>query len=573
MKRILSILVAAVLLCTALTVVTSANTADIVHQSVEGTAVIDGTKDDVYASGLILPIVQKGNNNGGGEVLDEPIANAYVVNDANYVYWFVEVFDTTLDNTSGNTYEQDSVEIFFMSDNSKTQLRFCYDGNVGADTGTVPEAGTDYVITVVDGGYTLEYRMPITDVLANQIETTIQINYCADGSRTHTTYVLGNGDADNAYQRSNRQKTDYDCWWTLTLAGTFEDTRVDPEPEPMKLTPKNYTDVLNNSIYVQLYTQNRVDWSGWASVGTGGATAWNSSSDYLWEGIKMIMNYDNTTTAEYTVDPVFSMQINDNGWLKLPDGAVTGDTGDSAEYVITYTDIIIKAEGFDDVVIPGATINAAWLIKEEGGWQSGNSSTVDLVAPIKAQLGLDTAALCDYLKNSLTSVSTSVSFVSYNLVDGDVMDAYLVQLDAEDEALIVELQEYADRVNAAKAIADDEASELAAIEEAASDAQKAVNRASKEAEGYTKATAWVAELQTIVDELNAKIEELKAPAEEEVPVEDPAEDPVEDPAEEPADTTVDEPAEGGSTGIVIAIVAVVVIAVVVVIILVSKKKK
>lgn len=573
MKRILSILVAAVLLCTALTVVTSAKTADIVHQSVEGTAVIDGTKDDVYASGLILPIVQKGNNNGGGEVLDEPIANAYVVNDANYVYWFVEVFDTTLDNTSGNTYEQDSVEIFFMSDNSKTQLRFCYDGNVGADTGTVPEAGTDYVITVVDGGYTLEYRMPITDVLANQIETTIQINYCADGSRTHTTYVLGNGDADNAYQRSNRQKTDYDCWWTLTLAGTFEDTRVDPEPEPMKLTPKNYTDVLNNSIYVQLYTQNRVDWSGWASVGTGGATAWNSSSDYLWEGIKMIMNYDNTTTAEYTVDPVFSMQINDNGWLKLPDGAVTGDTGDSAEYVITYTDIIIKAEGFDDVVIPGATINAAWLIKEEGGWQSGNSSTVDLVAPIKAQLGLDTAALCDYLKNSLTSVSTSVSFVSYNLVDGDVMDAYLVQLDAEDEALIVELQEYADRVNAAKAIADDEASELAAIEEAASDAQKAVNRASKEAEGYTKATAWVAELQTIVDELNAKIEELKAPAEEEVPVEDPAEDPVEDPAEEPADTTVDEPAEGGSTGIVIAIVAVVVIAVVVVIILVSKKKK
>lgn len=573
MKRILSILVAAVLLCTALTVVTSAKTADIVHQSVEGTAVIDGTKDDVYASGLILPIVQKGNNNGGGEVLDEPIANAYVVNDANYVYWFVEVFDTTLDNTSGNTYEQDSVEIFFMSDNSKTQLRFCYDGNVGADTGTVPEAGTDYVITEVDGGYTLEYRMPITDVLANQIETTIQINYCADGSRTHTTYVLGNGDADNAYQRSNRQKTDYDCWWTLTLAGTFEDTRVDPEPEPMKLTPKNYTDVLNNSIYVQLYTQNRVDWSGWASVGTGGATAWNSSSDYLWEGIKMIMNYDNTTTAEYTVDPVFSMQINDNGWLKLPDGAVTGDTGDSAEYVITYTDIIIKAEGFDDVVIPGATINAAWLIKEEGGWQSGNSSTVDLVAPIKAQLGLDTAALCDYLKNSLTSVSTSVSFVSYNLVDGDVMDAYLVQLDAEDEALIVELQEYADRVNAAKAIADDEASELAAIEEAASDAQKAVNRASKEAEGYTKATAWVAELQTIVDELNAKIEELKAPAEEEAPVEDPAEDPVEDPAEEPADTTVDEPAEGGSTGIVIAIVAVVVIAVVVVIILVSKKKK
>ena len=568
MKRILSILVAAVLLCTALTVVASAKTADIVNQSVEGTAVIDGTKDDAYASGLILPIVQKGKNNGGNEVLAEPIGNAYILNDASYVYWFVEVFDTTLDNTSANTYEQDSIEIFYMVDNSKVQLRFCYDGNVGADSGTAPEAGTDYVINTVDGGYTLEYRMPITDVLNNEIQTTIQVNYCADGARAHTTYILGNGDADDAYQRSTRQ-SDYDVWWTLALAGTFEDNRVDPVPEPMELTPKNYTDVTGNTIYVQLYTQRRTDWGGWATVGSGAAaTAWNTTTDYVFDGIAMTMLYDETTTADYTVDPVFSMQVGDNGWLKLPEGAAAGDVGDKAEYYITYSDIVLKAEGYADVVVPAGEIKTTWQIKEEGGWTSGNNSSVDLVTPIKNQLGLDSVGLCEYLKN-LASVTTSVTYVSYNLVDQAVMDAYLVQLDAEDEAKIVELQEYADKVTAALEAANGANGDLAALEEAASDAQKAVNRALKEAEGYTKATEWANGLQATVDEINAMVEAAKAPAVEETPAEDEA------PAETPADDTpaTTDTEKGGSTGIVIGVIAAVVVVAGAAIALISKKKK
>ncbi len=569
MKRILSILVAAVMLVSCFTVVTSAKTADIVHQSVEGTAVIDGTKDDAYASGLILPMAQKGNNNGGGAMLDAPIAYAYYLNDAEYVYVLVEVTDSTLDNTSANNYEQDSVELFYMADNSKVQLRFCYDGTVSADTGNLPAEG-DYAIVLTDAGYNVEFKMPITDVLNNQIETTVQVNYCADGVRSHTTYIEGNGNADDAYQRTNRQ-TEWDVWWTLALAGDHADTRVDPVPEPMELKPNNYQDVLNNSIYVQLYTQCRVDWSGWASIGTGTAVPWAQTLDYTWDSIAMLMNYDETTTADYTVDPVFSMQIGDNGWLKLPEGAVAGDLGDEADYVINYGDITIKAEGYNDVVVPGGVIDTTWQIKEEGGWQSGNNSSVDLVNPIKTQLGLDTAGLCEYLK-VLTSVSTSVTYVSYNLVDQAVMDAYLVQLDAEDEALIVELQEYADKVTEAKAAADAANGDVAALEAAASDAQKAVNRALKEAEGYTKATEWANGLQATVDEINAMVEAAKAPAETPAEDETPAETPAEDekPADEkPADTA----SEGGATGIIIAVVAVVVIAVVAVVAFLAKKKK
>ena len=336
----------------------------------------------------------------------------------------------------------------------------------------------------------------------------------------------------------------------------------------MELKPNNYQDVLNNSIYIQLYTQCRVDLSGWAAIGTGTQVPWTQTVDYTWDSIAMLMNYDETTTADYTVDPVFSMQINDNGWLKLPEGAVAGDLGDEADYVISYGDITIKAEGYNDVVIPGGVIDTTWQIKEEGGWQSGNNSSVDFITPIKTQLGLDTAALCEYLK-VLTSVSTSVTYVSYNLVDQAVMDAYLVQLDAEDEALIVELQEYADKVTEAKAAADAANGDVAALEAAASDAQKAVNRAIKEAEGYTKATEWANALQATVDEINAMVEAAKAPVEE-----TPAED--ETPADEtPVDdeTPTDTASEGGATGIIIAVVAVVVIAVVAVVAFLAKKKK
>lgn len=72
MKKFIGILAVCIALCLCMTVVSFAATADIVHQSVEGTAVIDGVKDDAYANALALPFIQKGESNGGGEVFDAP---------------------------------------------------------------------------------------------------------------------------------------------------------------------------------------------------------------------------------------------------------------------------------------------------------------------------------------------------------------------------------------------------------------------------------------------------------------------------------------------------------------------
>lgn len=566
MKRILSVLVAAVMLCMSLAVVTSAATADIVHQSPEGTAVIDGVKDDAYANALALPLIQKGNTNGGGELLDAAVGTAYYLNDAEYVYLLVEVYDTTLDNTSVNNYEQDSVEVFWMADNSKVQLRFCYDGVVSADTGDLP-AEEDYEIVVTDAGYNVELKFPITDVLNNEIETCVQINYCADGVRAHTTYIEGNGAADDAYQRTNRQ-TDYDVWWTLALTGDHADTRVDPEEQPMELTPKNYKTVQNIPVSSQLFAQDQIAWA-WVGVGSmisGGR--FNTPLELNWEFLVGPV-FDETTTNNYTVDPKFRIQIGNDTFLALPEGAVEGDVGDSGKFTYTHTDIVITADGYADVVIPAGEISGTLQVKQESWGRGGDAFEYDLVAPIKEQLGLDTQGLCTYLA-AVTSVKTTITLVSYNLVTPEILDAYLVQLDAEDEALIVELQEYADKVAAALESANAANGDIAVLEEAADEAQKAVNRAIKEAEDYPKATEWANALQDTVDEINAMIEAAKAPAEEEAPADETPSD------EAPADdkpATTDDSAEGGATGIIIAVVAVVVIAVVVVIVLVSKKKK
>lgn len=74
MKKLSSLLVVAVALCLAAAMCVSAATADIVHQSVEGTAVIDGTKDEAYDNALTLDFVQQGDTNGTGELMDTPDA-------------------------------------------------------------------------------------------------------------------------------------------------------------------------------------------------------------------------------------------------------------------------------------------------------------------------------------------------------------------------------------------------------------------------------------------------------------------------------------------------------------------
>lgn len=572
MKKFIGILAACIALCLCMTVVSFAATADIVHQSVEGTAVIDGVKDDAYANALALPFIQKGESNGGGEVFDAPQGTAYIINDAEYVYVYFEVYDATLDNTSANTYEQDSVEAFWMVDNAKTQIRYHYDGAVDNDSGSAQVKGTDFEAVTTDNGYAVEFKLPITDVKNNQIEMCLQINAATDGKRDCTIYIEGNAAADNAYQRSNRQ-TDYDVWWTLALAGEHADTRVDPEEKPMELTAKNYEEVKNASLSLSIHSNDNFErsrWQGW--IATAANVPLTGSVDVEWtEFTKYDFTADTATTKEYTVAPQFSIDINDNGYLKLPENAEAGTTGNKAKYAYTYSDITLTAEGFADVVIPGATVSQTWEISMASwGSPTGNGSTIDLAAALKNS-GLSVEDICKFM-NALTSVKFTLSFDSLNLVDKTVLDEYAVTFAAEDEAKIAEIQEYIDRVEAAKAVLNDTTADAAAKQDAADDAKKAANRAVKEVEGYPNATAKAQELVAAAEDLVAQAAEAKAAeeaanAEANKPAEDAA--PVEDDA--PAASSTD---SGSNTGLIVGIIiAVVVVAIIAVVAVLGKKKK
>lgn len=576
MKKFIGILAVCIAMCLCMTVVSFAATADIVHQSVEGTAVIDGTKDDAYANALTLPFIQKGESNGGGEVFDAAQGTAYIINDAEYVYVYFEVYDSALDNTSANNYEQDSVEAFWMVDNSKTQIRYHYDGVVDADSGAAPVDGTDYKAVTTDNGYAVELRLPITDVKNNQIEMCLQINACTDGKRDCTIYIEGNAAADNAYQRSNRQ-TDYDVWWTLALAGEHADSRVDPEEKPMELTAKNYESVKNASLNLSIHSNDNFEWSRWQSWTTSTVNVpLTQTVDVEWtEFSKYDFTVDTATTKEYTVAPQFSIDINDAGFLTIPEGAAEGDKGDKAKYAYTYSDITLTAEGFADVVIPGASVAQIWEIYVPSwGGTAGNGSTIDLAAGLKAA-GLSVEDTCKFM-NALTSVKFTITFDSLNLVDQAVLDEYAVTFAAEDEAKIAEIQEYIDRVEAAKTVLADETADAAAKHDAANDAKKAANRALKEVEGYPNATAKAQELVTAAEDLVAQAEKAVADA---AAADAEANKPADDVNEPAPDEENNKPAasnseSGSNTGLIVGIiVAVVAVAIIAVVVVLGKKKK
>jgi len=568
MKRLIGIICVVLALTLTMTAIAFADPST-VNTSVEGTATVDGTKDEAYDAATALEFVQKGSSNGGSEVLSDPIGRAYIINDSEYVYVWLEVYDDSLDQASANTYEQDSVEFFWMDNNSKYQIRVRYDGSISADTGSDwADKGAEFVAVITDNGFAVEAKFPITDVKDNQIEMTLQINACTDGSRDYTCYILGNDDADNAYQRTSRD-TDYDVWWTLTLAGEFEDTRVETADLPMELTSDNYTTVQGLKIGAQAYGQENVTWSNWTSVGSYTSVGYGDSVDISWDYDAYTFNglFTEENTNGWTVNPALAIQIQDDGYLQLPDDAQTGDTGDSARFTFTYSDITITAEGYDDIVISGDTVTTRWTIKEEGGWTSGTSKAVDLLAPIMEATGLDLQGVVEQYLPSMKNISFSLSFDAFELVYPEDIDAFLVELDAEDEEVLASLQEYIDRVDAAEEIINNEESTLEEMEDALDDAKKAANRSTKAAEGYPKAEAAAQELQDRVTELTATVEAAQAaaePAEEDVVEEDSS-----------ADTSSSSSSSSSSTGVVVGIIIVIVVIVVVVVVVVvtGKKKK
>lgn len=576
MKKLIGIILVVTAMLFTATAVSFAKTSDIVNQSGSGTAVLDGVKDEAYDTATPLEFVQKGINNGNGEVLDEAIGKAWVINDDTNVYVFFSIIDSALDLTSANDYERDSIDVFWMNDNKKEQWRiFCDD--TGSNDSSSADYGTDptdhFKVVTTDAGYDVECWFPITDVKANQIEMCLQINACSEGKRDYTCYIAGNQAADNAYQRSNRQ-SDYDCWWTLTLSGEHEDTRVEPEDKPMELDAGTYTLLKQQKLSASIHCQNDVTWNDWA--------VWTTETYYAGIGETISIDwttfnksvFDESNTNNYTVAPQFSIDINDStGFLKIDPGAKEGDKGDHAKFSYTYSDITLSAEGYDDVVIPGSDIVSTWEIYVPSwGGTAGAGGSINLATLVRENTGWNVEELVKFM-DALTEIKFDLTFNSINLVDIAALDEYAVQLEAEDEAKLAELKDAQDRVEAAKAVMADETATLDAKKDAAKDARLAANGAMKKAGDYPKALEAAEQLDKDAKEMEKTVEELEAAAKKAEEEAKAAEEAAKKKAEEEAAAAAAKKKQMTTIIIIVAVVVVVIAVIAVVGVILGKKKK
>ena len=575
MKKLISVLAVILALGLAAATAVCAATADLTVLSVLGTAVIDGIKDEAYADAVPVEFNQQGDTNGNGMVMDHSDATAYIINDAEYAYVFVDVYDDNLDNSGSIAYDRDSVELFWMVDNAKAQIRYHFDGTVDADSGEDVESA----VVITDTGYAVEAKIPITDVFDDKIEICIQINVCEDGLRQYTCYIQGNAEGDRAYARNNRESPN-DCWWTLALAGRFEDTIEGEKNEPMEIDRDNFMSLRDSKFGVSLAVRNASGETGLLVGETDGV--FGGTVKISWEGSSGLTEDRIGVRGE----PELFIMITDSGYLKLPEGAQVGDTGETATYTFTYTDITITADGYDNVVVPGGTLDdIRFTVKQEDGWTSGTSVEIDLTEPVKEQLGLDTEGLCEYLTN-VTEVTTTVTFDAWNGRTKDDLDWYLSVLEDEDKNILAIIHRNMDGVMEAKAVIEDETSDLTAKQEALKNAFAALEHTETYVREYhTQSMEVLTEMRAIVEELSSAVEKLEAEAQEQEQQEQQTQQEDSD-AQEPgvsgesgepvneeneATSSADEE-NGGGSGVIIGIV----VAVVVIIIITaagSKRKK
>jgi endo-1,4-beta-xylanase len=131
--------------------------------------VIDGAKDDVWAqaSGVVTSKKISGSADGAK-------ATIYQLWKDNYLYVLADVTDPTIDTSSGNAYEQDSVEIFTDLGNAKNgsyraddaQMRISAAGAVSfgaGDSEAAQQARLTSATSRTATGYRVEARIDLKD--------------------------------------------------------------------------------------------------------------------------------------------------------------------------------------------------------------------------------------------------------------------------------------------------------------------------------------------------------------------------------------------------------------------------
>lgn len=163
----------------------------------KGTAVVDGQKDDVYASAQEMKMEAVSDVPEGKEA-DDTASSCWAVYDSEAIYFFVEVKDSVLDDLNANVYEKDSIELRI---DNKDQLVQAY----AVDESFSGTVASEVKVLKTDNGYNVEFKVPYATAEGSSMKFSVQVNAARDGARTHTLHT--NDDLKDAWQNNDVYET------------------------------------------------------------------------------------------------------------------------------------------------------------------------------------------------------------------------------------------------------------------------------------------------------------------------------------------------------------------------------
>ena len=176
-----------------------------VANAVAGTAVIDGVEEQAWAKAPVIHVNTKPN----GQAEQAATAEVRTLWDNQFLYVYVKVADSDLNNSSPNVWEQDTVEVFLSETMHKGaeyksgdgQYRVSYEGNESFKSSDMSE-GFESSAKIIDSGYIVEMKIPfkaITPKKDDIVGFDVQINDAStSGSRNLTVWSDLNANGYNS---------------------------------------------------------------------------------------------------------------------------------------------------------------------------------------------------------------------------------------------------------------------------------------------------------------------------------------------------------------------------------------
>ncbi|MBP5667253.1 MAG: T9SS type A sorting domain-containing protein [Salinivirgaceae bacterium] len=195
------------------TITVTVETPILAVQKTDVPPVIDGVADNIWANAGKL----YANNvlvGAGGNGSDNCSGSVQLLWDDNKIYALCTVTDDQLVHNGGDVYEDDNVELYFDSNNSKgssydsddVQFSFNYDSKTIA---TIPSGynsnGIDFVVLPTNTGYNVEASIPWSNIKCNDLKSDMLIGFefminDDDNGGSRDNKISWNATSDNAWQ-------------------------------------------------------------------------------------------------------------------------------------------------------------------------------------------------------------------------------------------------------------------------------------------------------------------------------------------------------------------------------------